>query len=140
MLTNLKITTKVVKVPHEKYPSFVLELAYVSREDLTEIRKVNTSIKFNSVTRQREEVVDSEAFLAEYVKRAIKGWSGLTIGIVKKLVPIETLELDGKEVPFSYKDALWLVRNSSDFDTYFSDLMNQIDVFTKEDKDNSKKA
>lgn len=140
MLSNLKISTKTVKVAHPKHSSFVLELAYVPREVMADIRKAHESIKYDPVSRNRQTTVDTDAFLADYVMKAIKGWSGLTFGILKKFVPIETDKTDSDVIPYSPEDALWIVQNSPDFDSWFSDTMNDIELFTKEEKEEAKKA
>jgi hypothetical protein len=105
-------------------------MCYLPREKLTSIREKHVVISFNRVTRQREETVD------DYIKEAVVGWSGLTMEIVKSLVPIEVAEKDLKnEVPYDHEDALWLVKNSSEFDSFISDTMNQVDVFSVTNKE-----
>ena len=72
----------------------------------------------------------------DYIKEAVVGWSGLTMEIVKSLVPIEVAEANLKtEVPYDHEDALWLVKNSSEFDSFISDTMNQVDVFSVTNKE-----
>lgn len=142
MLSNLKVnTTKLISVPYPKFPTFIVKLNYISREELQGIRKQASVIKYNPVTRQREDTVESDVFLEEYVRKAVKDWSGLTMEIVAKLVPIDTKGQDlNSVVPFTEDDALWLVKNSPDFDAWFSDMMNQVDVFTREEKEEVKKS
>lgn len=136
MLSNIKINQNSIEVPYPRFKNFVLKMCYLPREKLTSIREKHVVISFNRVTRQREETVDTDKFMNDYIKEAVVGWKGLTMEIVKSLVPIEVVEADLKtEVPYDHEDALWLVKNSSEFDSFISDTMNQVDVFSVTNKE-----
>jgi len=131
MLKNIKLNKNKVKVPYARFKDFVLDLVYLPREELASIREKYKTVSFNPLTRQREESVDVDKFMDEYISKALTGWSGLTYRIVKSLVPSEIEEsiLD-QQIPYSHEDAMWLVKNSSEFDAFFSETMNQVDIFS----------
>ncbi len=131
MLNQVKINTNAISIEFPRFKSFKLQMCYIPRDDVTEIRNKHSNITFNRATREREEKVDTDKFMDEYIKKAIVGWTGLTYETVKGLVPISVTEEDlVKEVPYSHEDAMWLVKNSSEFDTFVSDTMNQVDLFS----------
>lgn len=131
MLKNLKINKEKVIVEYPQFNNFKLELCYIPREELAEIRKNHATTSFDRKTRQPKEDIDTDGFMEEYIGKALQGWSGLTYRIVKSLVPasIDEALLD-QEIPFSKEDALWLIKNSSEFDSFISDTMNNVDVFS----------
>jgi hypothetical protein len=131
---------KCIKVDFPRYKSFKVEMCYLPREVITGIRERNTVISFNRVSRQKEETVDTDKFMDEYIKSVIVGWSGLTLEIVKNLVPIAVKEEDLKTpVPYSHDDAMWLVKNSTEFDSFVSDTLNQVDLFSVTTKEENLK-
>ena len=135
MLNNLKINQKSIKVSFPRFKGFVLNMCYLPIEELSSIREKNVNISFNRVTRQREETVDKDKFMDEYIKKAVVGWEGLTFEIVKSLVPIEVAEGElNNVVPYTHEDAMWLVKNSNEFDSFVSDTMNQVDLFSVTNK------
>lgn len=140
MIKNLMINEKVVEVEFPDSDNFFVSLTYLNREKLTKIRNRSLTIKFNKRSRQREEEVDNEKFLEEYAREVVRGWRGLTIRELARLMPIETsgANLD-QEVPYSEEDALDLLRNSTIFDQFITDCQNDFEVFEKEKTDSQVK-
>jgi len=140
MIKNLMINEKVVEVEFPDSDNFFVSLTYLNREKLTKIRNRSLTIKFNKRSRQREEEVDNEKFLEEYAREVVRGWRGLTIRELARLMPIETsgANLD-QEVPYSEEDALELLRNSTIFDQFITDCQNDFEVFEKEKTDSQVK-
>ena len=135
MLNNLKINQKSIKVSFPRFKAFVLNMCYLPRDELSAIREKYVNISFNRATRQREESVDTDKFMNEYIQKAVVGWSGLTFDIVKSLVPIEVDEKElNNDVPYTHEDAMWLVKNSTEFDSFISDTMSQVDLFSVTNK------
>jgi hypothetical protein len=96
--------------------------------------------KFNKRTRQREEEVDNDKFLEAYTEAVIKGWSGLTVRGLSHLLPVDVSKMDPKkEIPYSAEDALDLIKNSTIFDQFISDTLNNFDTFENEAKDVTEK-
>ena len=131
MIKNLMINEKVVEVEFPDSDNFYVSLTYLNREKLTKIRNRSLTIKFNKRSRQREEEVDNEKFLEEYAREVVRGWRGLTIRELARLMPIETAGANlEQEVPYSEEDALELLRNSTIFDQFVTDCQNDFEVYT----------
>lgn len=136
MLQSLKINKKEITVPFSRFKDFKLRMKYVTREELASIRERSTTINYNRVSRAKEETVNTDTFMDIYLKEAVVGWSGLTYEILSKLVPIETDGLNmSAEIAYTHEDAMWLVKNSSEFDAFISDTMSQVDLFSQAAKE-----
>lgn len=134
------INEKVVEVEFPDSDNFYVSLTYLNREKLTKIRNRSLTIKFNKRSRQREEEVDNEKFLEEYAREVVRGWRGLTIRELARLMPIETAGANlEQEVPYSEEDALELLRNSTIFDQFVTDCQNDFEVFEKDKTDSQVK-
>jgi hypothetical protein len=136
MIKNLMISDKIIEVEFPDSNGFFVNLAYLSRDKLVKIRNRSLVVKFNKRSRQREEEVDNEKFLEEYSREVIKGWRGLTIRELARIMPIETAgsNLD-KEVPYTEEDALALLQGSPIFDQFVTDCMNDFELFEREKSD-----
>jgi hypothetical protein len=95
------------------------------------IRNQALVYKFNKRTRQREEEVDNDKFVEAYCERVIKGWKGLKVKHLPKLLPVDisAMKLDD-DVPYSQEEALELLKNSSIFDQFITDTVNDLEAFS----------
>jgi hypothetical protein len=60
----------------------------------------------------------------------------LTVRGLSTLLPIDTSAMDAKEdVPYSADDALLLLKNSTLFDQFVTDSLNNFEGFERETKD-----
>jgi hypothetical protein len=136
MLKDLQINKNEVVVAFPRFKSFKLNMRYIPRDELAAIREKTVTISFNRVTRTREEQVDTDKFMDTYIQKAITGWSGLTYEIITALVPVQVdASKLQEEIPYSHEDALWLVKNSTEFDTFISDTMNDVNLFSATTKE-----
>lgn len=134
------VTEKVTEVEFTDIEGFKVQLCYVGRDRMMKIRNQALVYKFNKRTRQREEEVDNDKFLEAYADAVIKGWSGLTVRGLATLLPIDTASADPKElVEYSADDALLLLKNSTIFDQFVTDALNNFEVFERESKEQSEK-
>jgi len=112
---------------------FEVNLRYLTREDLMKIRNASLSYKFNKRTRQREEEVDNDKFLEHYAEKAIVGWKGLKAKHLPVLLPVDISSMDAnEEIEYSEDEAVELLRNSSIFDQFVTDAMNDFEQFSKQ--------
>ena len=137
-ISSLMATETVVDVEFPDVDGFIISLVYLTREDLMKIRNASLSFKFNKRTRQREEEIDNDKFLAEYTRRAIKGWKGLKVKHLPNLLPVDISTMDGEEsLEYSEEEAIDLITNSTVFDQFITDTMNEFEQFsvTKKETD-----
>jgi hypothetical protein len=130
-LTTYLKTKLEAWVPLEGFEPFEVKVAYLSREELTKIRNSVTRVSFNPKTRQREDTVDSELFVKEFVKAVVLDWKGLTLDIASKLLPLEVpADVDlSQEIEFSQESALDLSKNSPVFDGWLNDVTFDLERF-----------
>jgi len=130
-LSKLAVKEVTLELEYPEIDGFVVFLNYVSREDLAKIRQQSVSIKFNKVSRQREEIVDNDKFIEAWATKAIKGWKGLKFKHLPKLLPVD-ISSQNPETDFDWtvEDALDLLKNSPAFDQFVTDAMNDYEKFS----------
>lgn len=110
---------------------FEVHLRFLSREDLLKIRSSSLTYKFSKKTRQKEEEVDNDKFLQNYAEKAILGWKGFKIKHLPELLPVDISNSNPEElIPFDIEDAAELLKNSTIFDQFVTDSMNDFDNFS----------
>jgi len=125
-----KETTSWVEFPD--IDGFEVNLRYLTREDLMKIRNQALTFKFNKRTRQREEEIDNDKFLEAYAEKAIVGWRVLKVKHLPVLLPVDISGMDANdEMEYSEDDAIELLKNSTIFDQFITDCMNDFEQFSK---------
>ena len=133
-----KETTSCVEFPDIE--GFEVELVYLNREDLMKIRNRSLTFKFNKRTRQREEEIDNDKFLEAYSEKAIKGWKGLKAKHLPDLLPVDISNMDSEElIEYNEDEALELLKNSTVFDQFVTDCMNDYEQFSKKKEEEDEK-
>jgi hypothetical protein len=127
-IKTLLVPNKTVETEFPGLPGFKIKLCFLSRETLTTIRKKSTKTVFKN--RQMTEDFDEDLFLQLYVQNTIKDWTGLTLEHLAKLVPIELGDRDPTTtVDFSDENALSLMKNSTNFDSFITEQVTDLGNF-----------
>ena len=128
-LKNLLVPSKSLEVEYPGMPDFKLSLAFLSRETLQTIRKKASKTTFKN--RQPVEELNDELFLELYVKATVKGWTGLKLKYLEQLAPVDLSGQDLEaEIDYSEENALILMKNSSNFDSYISEQVTDLGNFS----------
>jgi hypothetical protein len=128
-LKSLLVPSKTVEVEYPGMPDFTIKLGFMSRETLINLRKKSTKNTFKN--RQVQDEFNEDLFLELYVDAAIKGWSGLKFSYVNLLVPVDVSHFDQEDcLAYSKENALMLMKNSSQFDNFISEQVNDLANFT----------
>lgn len=128
-LKTLLVPSKSLEVEYPGMPDFKIQVAFLSRETLQSIRKKSTKTTFKN--RQPVEELNDELFLELYVKSAIKGWSGLKLKYLEQLAPVDLTGQDADaELEYSEENALYLMKNSTNFDSFVSEMVTSLEHFT----------
>jgi hypothetical protein len=129
-LKKLMVDTKAVWVDFPGLKDFTVEVANLSRKELTGLRKKCTTTKYDRKTRQAVETLDEDKFITEFSKSVIKNWKGLTLEHLETLLLVD---IDGqdpkKELEFSEENAETLVSSSTEFDTWLNEVVFDLDNF-----------
>ena len=128
-LKKLMVDTKSVWMDFAGLPGFSVEVANLSRKELTSLRKRCTSQKFDRKTRQLMEDVDEDKFIKEFTKSSVKNWKGLTVEHLSTLMLIDTNKASAEEIPYSVDNAEILVANSAEFDTWLNEVVFDLENF-----------
>ena len=131
-LKSLLTPSKTVSMEMPGFEGFEVKLTYLAREELLKLRNRSVKQVLNKKTRAYEEQLDNDKFLVEYCKAIIKGWKGLKYKYLEELLLVDTSEVDPEdELAFSIENAELLLKNSGDFDNWVSDMLGDLENFTK---------
>jgi hypothetical protein len=131
-IKNLMSKTTDAWIEFPDIEGFEVNLHYLQRDELTKIRNQSLTYKFNKRTRQREEEVDNDKFIELYSEKAVIDWKGLKVKHLTQLFPANIQGMDPEEeVEFTVEDAIELLKNSSLFDQFVTDAMNDFEKFSK---------
>ncbi len=129
-LKKLLVPSKAAVVEFPGFPGFKINVAFLSRETMIEIRKKATVIGWKN--RLQTEEIDDTLFLKLYTENAVKGWTGLKLEYLNKLAPVD---LEGQDLnaslEYSDENALFLMQNSTNFDAFISGTVTELNAFTK---------
>lgn len=124
------VDTKAVWIDFPGLKGFEVEVANLSRKELTGLRKKCTTTKFDRKTRQAVESLDEDKFVVEFTNSVIKNWKGLTLAHLETLLLVD---IDGqdvsKELEYSQDNAETLVSSSAEFDTWLNEVVFDLDNF-----------
>ena len=129
-LKSLLVPSKSVEAEFPGMPGFTVNLGFMSRETLINLRKKSTKTTFKN--RQTSDDFNEELFLELYAEAAIKGWNGLKFKYVNLLVPVDISTYDPEDnLGFTKENALMLMKNSTDFDQFISEKVSDLGNFSK---------
>ena len=129
-LKKLMVDTKAVWVEFPGLPGFEVEVANLSRKELTGLRKKCTTKKFDRKTRQAVEDLDEDKFIVEFTKSVVKNWKGLTLAHLETLILVDIEGQDpSQELEYDIDNAETLVSSSSEFDTWLNEVVFDLDNF-----------
>ena len=129
-LKSLLVPSKLVEVEFPGFSGFKVQLSFLSRETLVGIRKKATKITFKN--RQPTEELNDDLFLQLYVAASIKGWTGFKLSYLEQLAPVDLTGQDmNAELEYSEENALFLMKSSSNFDSWVSENVTELGNFQK---------
>lgn len=129
-LKKLVVDTKSVWIDFPGLNGFSVEVANLSRKELTNLRKRCTVQKFDRKSRQVVETLDEDKFIREFAVATIKNWKGLTLAHLETLLLIDTDGQDmNKELEYTEENAEVLISSSNEFDTWLNEVVFDLDNF-----------
>ena len=137
-LKNLILPEKTVTIEFPECPGFMIDLTFLGKDELQKLQERCTKKKLDHRTRRVYPELDEEEFLSEYVRSTIKGWKGLRFKYLQKFVLVnDDVDIEAEDtIEYSHENALNMIKNSSLFDGWVSDITTDLANFTQS---NSKK-
>jgi hypothetical protein len=130
-LASLMTPSKTVEIDFPGHDGFEVSICYLAREELLKLRKRCLSTKFNRKTHQPEESLDEDKFLVEYTKAVVKDWSGLKFSYLEEFLLVDISDYDPNDMlPYTHDNAMLLMKNSNEFDTWVTDVVGDLENFT----------
>ena len=131
-LQDLMVDTKAAWIEFPGCPGFSVNVANLARKELISLRKRCVHTKFDRKTRQPEEVLDEQKFIAEFSKATIKGWKGFKLKYLEDLILVDLSGKDTEqELDYSEDQAELLISNSSEFDTWVNEVVFDLANFRR---------
>jgi hypothetical protein len=118
-------------VPVEGLDGFEVKLGYLSREDINKIRTAATRVSFNNRARVKQEELDNDLFIKEFIKATVLDWKGFTLKVASQLLPVVIPEgvSEDEVVDFTVEEAITLARESTFFDTWLNEVVFDLQTF-----------
>lgn len=130
-LQSLLLPEKVVTFEFDGCPGFKVDLAYLSKETSKNIYQKCLKTEFNKKTRTYEEKLDEEKFLKKYTDAVVKGWKGFKYKYLAELVLTDISKVKPEEeLEYSKENALILIRNSNEFDSWVGEKVGDLANFS----------
>ena len=134
-LKSLLVDSNTTWVEFPGLLGFEVELANLSRKELTNLRKKCTINKFNRKTRQFEDELNDEKFVIEFTKATVKNWKGLKLEYLQDLLLVDLKDQDAEsEMDFTEGNAQVLVENSTEFDNWLNEVVFDLENFRSEEQ------
>ena len=132
-LKSLMTPSKTVEFDYPGCKGFRVSLCYLAREELIKLRTRCVTQVFNKKTRSYQEELDDDKFLTEYTKAVVKGWNGFQLSYAKNMLLLGDLSPEQEEtkLEFNPENVEVLMKNSSDFDTWVTEQVGDLENFTK---------
>tara|TARA_B100001029_G_scaffold174879_1_gene175542 strand:- start:16548 stop:16991 length:444 start_codon:yes stop_codon:yes gene_type:complete len=131
-LKSLMTPSKTITFDYPGYEGFTVDLCFLAREGLLKLRKKCLSTRWDKKTRQPVEELDDDKFLVEYSAAVIKGWKGLKYSYLEELLLVDVSQFDpDDELPYTQDNAETLMQNGSDFDSWVTEMVGDLENFTR---------
>lgn len=129
------VDTKSTWVEYPGLRGFEIEIANLSRPELIKLRKSCMYSKMDRKTRQPVQELDEDKFVERFTEATIKDWKGFKVKHLESLLVVDIAGEDPeKEIPYTKEDAIDLVSNSAEFDTWLNEAVFDLDNF-RSDRD-----
>lgn len=131
-IANLIVDSRSMTFEYPGMPEFKVELAYVAKTRLAEIRKNCLKTSYDTSLGIPTQELDQEKWTSDFCAEIIKGWSGFTVGHLATLLLIDEEGLDlAEEVPFNLENAVTLLNRSTAFDGWVNSRISDLNNFRK---------
>lgn len=122
----------VVEFEYPYIAGVFIKLAYASKQLLRKLGDEAKEQFFNTRTRQPEERLNSEKFDRATSRELIRGWRGLTVAGLKKIIPGLKTDVEPEtEVPYDEELAFVMADNSMDFQIWITNTAMNVENFSK---------
>ena len=128
LIVNEKLVT--ADYPDPAMEGLTVDLCFLAKSEIQKIRKRCVNMVYSKKTHQPEEKLDDELFLKLYVAKVLRGWKGMKASYLADLMPVDISAMPpDSEIDYSEANALSLMQNSTEFDTWVSGVVSDLALF-----------
>jgi hypothetical protein len=120
------------------YPdsNFKVHLNWIKTSRIAELGKKATVTVCNKETKFRKAPQYSEQLFSElFSQEAIKAWTGLTVELLRKLLPGADISDSEGEIPCTDRNKAWLMSNSLEFSNWVTTLATEVEEHKRAQKE-----
>tara|TARA_Y100001951_G_C11296685_1_gene276210 strand:- start:5599 stop:6012 length:414 start_codon:yes stop_codon:yes gene_type:complete len=118
-------------VPVRGYGGLKIKVGYISRPISKKIREDSTEKSWDPKLGTMVETLNEDKFIDLFVEHAIKDWSGMTVAVLARLVPVDASAIEDKDqsIPYSHDDAVSIVKESTVLDEWLNQTVMNLESF-----------
>lgn len=120
---------------------FHVQVTYYGKAQMTALFDRTKRVEFDPVTLTNREEIDREKFRKEYSRKVIRDWRGLTMDVLRKLIPLreDPNVPDAYEVPCTDENRELLILHSIEFDRWLQTVCTSLDNFNQARREEEEK-
>jgi len=88
-ISSLITSEKTTVIEYPNNPKFEITFQFLPRQELTKLAEKCSTKKYDRGSNSWKTEMNTDMFLKNYCTQVIKGWSGLTLGYLATLIPID---------------------------------------------------
>lgn len=129
-IASLVLDSKSMTFEYPGMDGFSVELAYLSKTKIAELRKSCEKVKYDTNLQIPVPSIDEEKWLEVFCKEVIRNWEGFKVKHLVNLILIDEEGLDlEEEVPYNLENAVALLTKSPAFDGWVNSRISDLGNF-----------
>lgn len=114
-----------------KDTNFKVKIAYYGKQQMQQLYEKCKVKTFNPRLARFDEDVDTNKFRKIYADTVIRDWSGLTIEVLSKLIPVKGTPDPKAELACTPDNKVVLVTLSMEFDQWLAQIATDVEAFNQ---------
>lgn len=130
-LANLLLPSMEAELDFPGLDGFKVKLCHLGRDYKAKLIKKATKTKFVKHIAVSE--LDDDAFLKEFTKATVKGWTGLKYKYLIKMLPMNIGSHSLEDcLPYTEENAELFLGNSEEFDSWVAEVVGDLENFIQD--------
>ena len=131
-IKDLMLPEKTCEFEYPEIQGFKLQLTYLSNKQIQDITNKSMTKKYSKITKTYHSELNDSTYTKNLIPRIIKGWSGLTVSGLAKLVLVDyNDEMADEEIEYTEDNAIELCEQSVDFTNWVVSMSRDLENFSK---------
>ncbi len=131
LIDSTQLRGLTVKIGYPDAPGFIVEIAWVGKQEMQKIYDASSERQWNSDTRKTEVELDRRKLSKVWADKVLKGWTGLTIERMRRIWPVAVdpnIDIN-TEIEPTIENRIALLWNSADFEQWVLNVSTKATFF-----------